>query len=508
MRRFVMAAVVALIAGGAACSWLLPEGMTIRGPIMNSLLGRGIEAPAPEVVESRIRAPEGFSVWLWAEDVPNARFMRFSPGGALLVSQPRRGRIVQFLGDADGDGFSDGQRVFLDGLDRPHGIDFRGGHVYVGEASAITRVAFDETPPRPIEARGEPVRIVEGIPAGKNHWTRTPRFGPDGALYLTVGSSCNVCVEEDARRATMLRYEADGSGETIYASGLRNSAGFDWRPETGELFATDNGRDLLGDDYPPCELNRIVRNGFYGWPYANGFGDPDPDFGPGQDERIAASIDPVHGFRAHNAPLGIHFVRHGPLPEAYRGAALVALHGSWNRSELDGYKVVSLHWDEQDRIEERDFLTGFQQGDDVIGRPVDVQQGPDGAFYVSDDYAGAIYRVAWTGSGSTGALSRSPRPGPDPAPRDPLAGIDPPQRAALIARGGALFDEQACGTCHRQDQAAPGAVVKRLEGLAARYDVPGLRDYFLAPQSPMPVFALPEDQRLALSVYLLSEHAD
>jgi glucose/arabinose dehydrogenase len=235
---------------------------------------------------------------------------------------------------------------------------------------------------------------------GPVHGSNGVMFGPDGRLYLNVGSSCNVCDEEDPRRGAILRFEADGSGEEIYASGLRNSAGFDWRPGTDELFATENGRDLLGDDEPPCELNRIVRNGFYGWPYANGDNRPDPDFGPGNEARIAASIPPVHPFRAHNAPLGITFVRSDSPPAGYRGAALVALHGSWNRTTLDGYKVVSLHWDEQDRITERDFLTGFQIDLDVIGRPVDIAEGPDGAFYVSDDYAGAIYLVTPVGASS------------------------------------------------------------------------------------------------------------
>ena len=190
-------------------------------------------------------------------------------------------------------------------------------------------------------------------------------------------------------------HRPDGSGEEIFATGLRNPVGFDWRPETGELYATDNGRDLLGDDFPPCELNRIERGGFYGWPYANGDRVADPDLGAGRERRIASSLSPAHAFRAHNAPLGIHFVRGARAPRDYHGAALVALHGSWNRTRKDGYKVVSLHWRPDGAIEERDFAVGFERDEDVIGRPVDVAEGPDGAFYISDDYAGAIYRVAY-----------------------------------------------------------------------------------------------------------------
>jgi glucose/arabinose dehydrogenase len=279
----------------------------------------------------------------------------------------------------------------VEGLDRPHGLDLHDGWLYVAEGGAVGRLRFD---PATRRTRGSYERVVSGLPSGGNHWSRTLRFGPDGWMYVSIGSSCNVCEEDDPRRATIVRYRPDGSAEEIVATGLRNAVGFDWRPATGELFATDNGRDLLGDDFPPCELNRIVQGGFYGWPYANGDNVADPDFGADHPERIRGAIPPEHGFRAHNAPLGIAFVRGDLAPPAYRDAALVALHGSWNRTEKDGYKVVSLHWEPDGRIVERDFLVGFEQEGDVIGRPVDVAEGPDGAFYVSDDYAGAIYRVA------------------------------------------------------------------------------------------------------------------
>ena len=381
----------ALLTSG--CS-LLPEEYSFNAPVGNTLFGSGTDAPSAALVDVRIRPPEGFRVSVFADGVPNARLLRFTPSGDLLVSQPRRDRVVLLHRDEDGDGRADGKQVLLDDLDLPHGIDVHDGWLYVGEAGAIGRVRFDA------EARaldGEFERIVTGLPEGGNHWTRTVRIGPDGALYVSVGSSCNVCEEEDARRAAMLRFAPDGSGGEIYATGLRNSAGFDWRPQTGELFATDNGRDLLGDDFPPCELNRIERGGFYGWPYANGDNVIDPNLGAGNEARIATAIPPVHGFRAHNAPLGITFVR-GTAAPGFRGAALVALHGSWNRTRKDGYKVVALHWRPGGAIAERDFLVGFEENEDVIGRPVDVAEGPDGAFYVSDDYAGVIYRVAWVGA--------------------------------------------------------------------------------------------------------------
>jgi glucose/arabinose dehydrogenase len=216
-------------------------------------------------------------------------------------------------------------------------------------------------------------------------------------MYVTVGSSCNVCNEKDERRAAMLRFQPDGSGFELFATGLRNSVGFDFQPGTGEIYATDNGRDLLGDDLPPCELNRVVRGGFYGWPLAYGARVPDPEYGTGKEQEIAASVPPVHGFGAHEAPLGITFYRGSAFPESYRGTAFVALHGSWNRTRKDGYKVVSLHWAADGQAKETPFAQGFELDEDVIGRPVDVAEGPDGALYISDDYAGSIYRVAYGG---------------------------------------------------------------------------------------------------------------
>jgi len=374
----------------AACQVVLPERYAVNLPV-RSLLGRG-RTPDAEVFRARIRVAPGFAVGIWARDVVGARFLRFTPRGDLLVSTPRRDRIELLYADADGDGRSDGRQVVVDDLERPHGLDLHAGWLYVAETDAVGRIRFD---PATRTTSDGYERVVTGIPSGRGHWTRTLRFGPDGWMYVSVGSSCNVCLEEDSRRAAIVRYRADGSGEEIYATGLRNSVGFDWRPGTGELYATDNGRDLLGDDYPPCELNRVVAGGFYGWPFANGENEPDPEFGATEAERIRGAIAPVHGFAAHNAPLGITFVRGQRVPADFRGAALVALHGSWNRTHKDGYKVVSLHWLADGRIEEREFLGGFELDDDVIGRPVDVAEGPDGAFYVSDDYAGLVYRVAF-----------------------------------------------------------------------------------------------------------------
>lgn len=512
MRKLLIAGLAGGLVLALACCLLLPEGLVVKGPVLNSITGRSIAAPAPDTVSARFRVAPGYRVELFADGIQNARFLRMSPGGSLVVSQPRLGRLLRVDRDGNGDGRSDARQTLIEGLDRPHGFDFAaggesGGQLFIGEGSAIARVAVTETGADSLAISGEPVRIVTGIPEGGNHWTRTLRVGPDGLLYLSVGSSCNVCLEEDARRAALLRYAIDGTGEEIHAAGLRNSVGFDWRPGSDELYATDNGRDLLGDDTPPCELNRIERGGFYGWPYAYADNQPDPDFGPGHAARIRASLPPAHAFGAHQAPLGITFLRHPDHPEAFRGAALVALHGSWNRSELSGYKVVSLHWDAEGRITERDFLTGFQDGDDVIGRPVDVAEGPDGAIYVSDDYAGAIYRI--TRADGVPASPKEPAPAlpGERSTRDPLAAYDAATRDALASRGAALFEQNACAGCHEAGRSLPGVVPKPLERLASRYSVESLAAFLRTPQPPMPVVDLPEDDRIALAVHLLAREA-
>jgi glucose/arabinose dehydrogenase len=465
----------------------------------NLIWGGGVPVASPEVLRRRLKMPDGFSAQTWASDLPNARFLRFTPAGDLLVSQPRQGQVTLLRRDRDGDGKPDGRTVLLSGLDRPHGLDIHDGWLWVAETGAVGRIRLDaETG----TTSGAFTRVVTGLPTGGNHWTRTVRVGPDGRLYVSMGSSCNACIEEDPRRAAMVRYRLDGSGQELYATGLRNAVGFDWRPGTNELYATDNGRDLLGDDFPPDELNRIVPGGFYGWPFANGDRVPDPDFGTGHEAEIAASIPPAHGFRPHNASLGITFVRGTRVPTDYRGAALVALHGSWNRTRKDGYKVVSLHWQPDGRIVERDVLSGFLENEDVIGRPVDVAEGPDGAFYVSDDYAGAIYRVAF-GEAAQGVAAA---PAPAAPAADSLASMPPAERTARAARGAALYRDLGCASCHEATSAPAGVVPPQLTGLASRWTLDGLVAFLAAPTPPMPAVERSADDRRDLAVHLLSAH--
>jgi glucose/arabinose dehydrogenase len=478
--------------GAAGCRYLLPERFAVNGPLMNSFLGWGIATPPAAAIGARLQVPAGFSVQLYASGLQHARFLRFTTAGDLLVSQPRLGTVSLLVRESDGRLRE--TRPLVRGLNLPHGIDWHDGWLYIAETDALGRIRFD---PTQRTTSGPFERIVTGIPSS-HHWTRTVRVGPDRKLYLSVGSSCNVCEEDDRRRAAIVRYELDGSGEHVVATGLRNSVGFDWQPQTGALYATDNGRDLLGDDFPPCELNQIVDGGFYGFPVANGTRVPDPDFGAGQAARIAASTPPAFSFAAHNAPLGITFLRGAQVPAAWRGAALVALHGSWNRSRKDGYKVVSLHWAADGTITARDFLTGFLQAENVSGRPVDIAEGPDGAIYVSDDYAGAIYRIAVGDSVPTAsppATAAASRP-------DPLGRLSAAERSTQGARGAAHYVRYDCASCHGERAATP----RLLGGLSGRYDLDTLTAFLAAPTPPMPNFNLDAEVRRDLAVHLLATY--
>ena len=316
--------------------------------------------------------------------------MAFSPAGVLFVSVPSDGTIVA-LPDTDRDGKADRAIVFARGLNRPHGLAFFQGALYVAETNRAVRLTDSQGN---LHADRKEV-IVPDLPAGGGHWTRTIGFGPDGKMYLSAGSSCNVCEEKDPRRAAILRFNPDGSGPEIYARGLRNSVGFVWHPDTGEIWATDNGRDWLGDDLPPDEINIVCTGSNYGWPYCYGNRIVDKEFN--RRDFCATTVPPVLEIPAHSAPLGLAFYTGPQFPREYRGNIFVALHGSWNRSVPTGYKLIRirLDGDKPGRIE--DFATGWLVGESAWGRPVQPIVGPDGSLYLSDDRAGVIYRINYSG---------------------------------------------------------------------------------------------------------------
>jgi glucose/arabinose dehydrogenase len=342
----------------------------------------------PEIIE-RLELPDGYKANLFAVGVGRARGMAMTPNGDILVAAPGR-KLMLVKADRSGDGRSDGVEMLADDLRSPHGLYLDGDWLYVAETDGVVRMRYDADKG---ELVGEREKVASGIPGGGAHWTRTINKGPDGWFYVTVGSSCNVCIGGHPWRAAMVRFKP-GEQPELYATGLRNTVGFDWHPVTGELYGVDNGRDWLGDDFPPEEVNLIVEGGFYGWPFLNGDNVADPDYGDRAGPKAAEARKPVHNMEAHSAPLGMRFLRNSQVPDM-KNAALVARHGSWNRDERIGYDVVSLHWDGDGKISQRPFLSGFNKDGEVSGRPVDVVEAGDGTLYVSDDLSGVIWRIQY-----------------------------------------------------------------------------------------------------------------
>jgi hypothetical protein len=315
----VLIAVLALAAALAALVWWGPITVSDKRVMLGFLLGRGIEPPSATRIAMQLRVPPGLAIHAYSTDVPLARVIAFTSAGDLIVSRTRAGAVSLLERDRDGDGRADGHRVLLDDLDGPHGLALHEGWLYVAERTGVARVRFDESTG---QLAGPYTRILTGLTTDGFHQTKTIGFGPDGWLYLSQGSTCNVCIEKDERRATVMRMRPDGSQPEIIAKGLRNSVGFDWAPWDGTMYATENGRDLLGDDFPPDELNRIEPGHFYGWPYVNGAGVPD-DFGAA---RIAAG--PCHPSR---------------IPRAARHSAFISCVGStagFERTGLVAPRVV------------------------------------------------------------------------------------------------------------------------------------------------------------------------
>jgi glucose/arabinose dehydrogenase len=348
----------------------------------------------PRKAPPALNIPEGVNVQVFSDAVPGARHLAFDDSGTLFVSLSKKGRVVA-LPDRDGDGRADREVTVMEDRRRPHGLAFaqlEGGYfLYLAEEDGVIRV---ERTGGGLEY-GKPEVIVGDIPKG-GHTTRTIKIR-DGALYLSVGSSCNVCLEEEEIRAAVSSYRLDGTGGEIFARGLRNTVGMEFSPWTGELWGVNNGRDRLGDDLPPEELNVIRHGGHYGWPFCYGDRVPDPDYGGEMD--CGSTEAPAYTFTAHMAPLGMAFYRTGSLPERYDNSLFVAFHGSWNRSVPAGYKVVRVALGEEGEIlGSEDFITGWlRPGGDVTGRPVDLELSPAGDLYLSDDKRGVVYRI--TGAG-------------------------------------------------------------------------------------------------------------
>jgi glucose/arabinose dehydrogenase len=345
--------------------------------------------------ERQLQVREGFTIAVVAR-VPGARSLALAPSGELLVTQPREGRIVA-LRPTPGDAPA-AQQTLAEGLQCPYGMAFHDGHLYVAQSTRVDRFAYVEG-----GRLGPAEVVVSGLPesgCGPHHY-RPLAIDAGGSLYVAFGSSCNVCVEADPRRGTVWRYAADGTGRE-YARGLRNVVDLGIHPVTGQLWGVTNERDQLGDDVPPEPVGPILGGADYGWPYCYRDGgawtvDQRVPVRPGGCE----GLTPYFEIQAHAAPLGLAFAADRQFPPDYAGSAFVALHGSWNRTEGTGFKVIRVQVADGQPQAAEDLATGWQIGPrgptDAWGRPVDVQVAPDGSLYVSDDRAGAVYRIVFTG---------------------------------------------------------------------------------------------------------------
>lgn len=337
----------------------------------------------------RIKLPPGFHISLFSAEVPSAREMAYSPGGILFVGS-MRGSVYAITESSD----HKAQKVFTiaRGLDKPVGVDFRDGSLYVSAVNRILR--FDNIESR-LENPPDPVVVTDAFPRQRDHGWKFIRFGPDGLLYVPVGAPCNICESSDDRFATIMRIKKEGGSPDIFASGIRNSVGFDWHPETKELWFTDNGRDWMGDDQPPDELNHAPSKGLnFGFPYCHGGDIADPEYG--RKHSCKEFTFPAIKLGPHVAALGMRFYAGRMFPEKYRNQIFIAEHGSWNRSKKIGYRISLVRIEGNKAVGYEEFASGWQKDEKVWGRPADVQVSPDGALMVSDDHAGAIYRITYS----------------------------------------------------------------------------------------------------------------
>ncbi len=345
----------------------------------------------PDGSQHTLTTPAGLRVTLYATGLSSARFMALGPDGDVFVGSWYADTVSVLLNRSGG---ASATRVvtLLNGLTVPHGVAYHNGRLYVAEEGRVSSYRYDAARVRLDDAR----TVVASLPTGGRHITRTVAFGPDGGLYVAVGSSCNECADAPDR-AVIMRYRADGSGGQVYARGLRNAVGLAWQPGVGRLWATDNGEDSLGDNIPPDEVDIIRQGGNYGWPYCYGNGQTDPTLysAPGY---CAGTISPAVALQAHSAPLGAAFSTGRLMPSAYRGGLVVAYHGSASRSQLTGYKVVYIPVNGARAGQPQDLVTGWLTAASTVwGRPVGVLVAADGSLLVSDDLTGVVYRLASAG---------------------------------------------------------------------------------------------------------------
>lgn len=340
---------------------------------------------------AEITLPEGFKITYFAKDIENARSLCRGDKGTIFVGTRSAGNVYAVV-DENNDYQADKVITLAEGLNMPNGVAFKDGALYVAEVNKVWR--YDDIENN-LDNIPEPILVRGDFPEETHHGWKFIRFGPDGKLYIPVGAPCNICEKEEEHFASIMRMNADGTDLEVFAHGVRNSVGFDWHPTTGELWFTDNGRDWLDDNTPPCELNHAPKKGMhFGYPYCHGGTIKDPKFG---DKRPCSDfVAPAQNLGPHVAPLGMRFYTGEMFPEQYKHQIFIAEHGSWNRSDKIGYRVMLVKLDENYKATSyQPFAEGWLKNGDASGRPVDVMHMPDGSLLVSDDFANAIYRISY-----------------------------------------------------------------------------------------------------------------
>jgi len=361
--------------------------------LINPCLTYALQESHQDILK-QLHVPAGFTLSIFADNLPNARSLALGDNGVVFVGTGSEGAIYA-VQDSNNDGVADQRYVIANHLYMPNGVAYKDGSLYVAEVNRIIR--FDRITEQ-LANPPKPAVVYDQFPSEQHHGWKYLRFGPDNKLYTTVGAPCNICEPEKPIYSSLVRLNADGSGFEILARGIRSSVGFDWQPETNALFFTDNGRDYMGDDLPPDELNQWTTNGeHFGFPYCHGGDIPDPEFATAK--KCHKFTAPVWKFKAHMAPLGLHFYRGKQFPIEFRNQLFVAEHGSWNRSEPQGYRVAMVKFNQGKPIAEQVFIDGWLSKDGtVLGRPVDILEMPDGSLLISDDKLGIIYKVEYKGN--------------------------------------------------------------------------------------------------------------
>lgn len=344
-----------------------------------------------KAVIEQLKLPKGFSISIYAGDVPNARTLTLSDSGVVYVGTRKKGDVYA-IKDTNGDGIADKRYLIASNLYMPNGVAFANGDLFVAETNRIIR--FKEIDNKLLNPP-LPEVIFDQLPSDQHHGWKYLRIGSDGKLYTSVGAPCNICLPKKDIYSSLIRFNTDGSEFEILASGIRNSVGFDWQPKTNKLFFTDNGRDHLGDDIPEDELNSWEHKGqHFGYPYCHAGYILDPDLAGGK--KCQQFTAPEWKFKAHMAPLGLKFYTGKQFPWKYKNQLFVALHGSWNRSEAQGYRISLVKFKQGKAVSEKPFITGWlTKAGKVLGRPTDILQMPDGSLLIADDTLGVIYRVEY-----------------------------------------------------------------------------------------------------------------